>query len=49
MSGFGVFRQDASNLNSNFENSLLNLQHIRGNWPVPSKDVQLTYRTFPPI
>jgi uncharacterized protein YfaS (alpha-2-macroglobulin family) len=47
MSGFGVFRQDASNLSSNFENSLLNLQHIRGHWPVPSKDVQLTYRTFP--
>ena len=47
MSGFGVFRQDSSNLNSNFENSLLNLQHIRGNWPVPSKDVQLTYRAFP--
>ncbi len=47
MSGFGVFRQDSSNLNSHFENSLLNLQHIRGHWPVPSKDVQLTYRTFP--
>ncbi|HPM80284.1 MAG TPA: alpha-2-macroglobulin family protein [Candidatus Anammoximicrobium sp.] len=47
MSGFGVFRQDSSNLNSHFENFLLNLQHIRGHWPVPSKDVQLTYRTFP--
>jgi len=46
-SGFGVFRQDTSNLNSAFENSLRGLQHIRGHWPVPTKDVAWAYRALP--
>jgi uncharacterized protein YfaS (alpha-2-macroglobulin family) len=47
VSGFGVFRQESSNLSSAFENSLRSLQHIRGHWPVPSKEVQWTYRALP--
>ena len=47
ISGFGIFRQDMSNLNANFENSLLGLQHIRGQWPVASKNVDWSYRAFP--
>jgi hypothetical protein len=36
-SGFGVFRQDSSLVTSNFENSLRNLNSIRGSWPMDSK------------
>ena len=47
MSGFGVFRQDYSNLSLMFENELRVLQHLFGGWPVDQKNVQITYRSFP--
>ncbi len=47
MQRFNVFRQDYSNLSSQFENALRQLQHLQGNWPVASKHVQWTYRSFP--
>ncbi|MCL4201938.1 MAG: alpha-2-macroglobulin [Pirellulaceae bacterium] len=46
-SGFGVFRQDSSFLSSNFENSLRNLNSIRGTWPTDSKDATISHRAFP--
>ena len=47
MKGFGVFRQDASNLTSQFENLLLSFQHLQGRWPVDAKDTTWAYRSFP--
>lgn len=47
MSGFGVFRQDSSNLSSNFENALVGLRHILSGWRIDSKPVQISYRSFP--
>jgi 5-hydroxyisourate hydrolase-like protein (transthyretin family) len=44
---FGVFRQDSSNLNSQFENSLKYLQYIHGNWPSDIRAANMTYRAFP--
>ncbi len=46
-SGFGVFREDRSNLQSQFENMSKSLQQLLGGWPLARKDVQMTYRTFP--
>jgi uncharacterized protein YfaS (alpha-2-macroglobulin family) len=43
----GVFRQDYSHLQSQFENQVQQLRHLRGRWPVDQKDVQYTYRAFP--
>jgi len=45
--GFGVFREDHSNVNSRFENMLKNLQHLRGGWPQDLRDASMTYRDFP--
>ncbi len=45
--GFGVFRYDSSNIQMQFENMLVGLNHLHGNWPVGHKDAQVTYRTFP--
>jgi len=47
MSNFGVFRQDSSTVNSYFENSARNLNHIRGQWPIDQKDATISYRSFP--
>jgi uncharacterized protein YfaS (alpha-2-macroglobulin family) len=44
---FGVFRQDYSHLNAQFENALKQLHHLRGSWHVESKDVTMTYRSYP--
>jgi hypothetical protein len=46
-SGFGVFRQDHSSLQSIFENALKQFSYIHGNWPVDQKPVQMTYRALP--
>ena len=45
---FGVFRQDISSLQRQFENSLKQFQHLQGQWPVTSKSTPLTYRKYPP-
>jgi hypothetical protein len=45
--GFGVFRYDSSNIQMQFENMLVGLNHLHGNWPVGHKDAQITYRSFP--
>jgi uncharacterized protein YfaS (alpha-2-macroglobulin family) len=45
--GFGVFREDHSNLQMQFENMLKSLQQLLGTWTLARKDVQMTYRSFP--
>ena len=45
--GFGVFREDRSDLNLQFENVSKTLQQLLGTWPLARKDVQMTYRAFP--
>ena len=45
--GFGVFREDHSNLQVQFENMSKSLQQLLGSWPLARKDVQMTYRSFP--
>ncbi len=47
MARFSFFRQDYSNLQSQFENQLKNLQHLHGNWPYKFKSIDATYRHFP--
>ena len=47
MKRFGFFRRDYSTVNSQFENGLKYLQALRGYWRVESKDVTITYRSFP--
>ena len=44
---FGVFRQDHSRLQSQFENQLQHFQHLRGQWSVAQKDTSFRYRAFP--
>ncbi len=44
---FSVFREDYSNLQSQFANSLMGFQHVFGNWNQPYEHVAITYRTFP--
>ncbi|MCY2989013.1 MAG: MG2 domain-containing protein [Planctomycetota bacterium] len=44
---FGVFRQDYSRLQSQFENQLQHFQHLRGQWRVAQKDASFRYRAFP--
>ena len=47
--GFGVFRQDHSRLQSQFENQVQHLQHLRGQWRVDQKDASFTLpRRSPP-
>ena len=45
--GFGVFRQDYSTLQLQFENAVIHFQHGYGNWPSNYKNVQISYRAFP--
>lgn len=47
MTGFGVFRQDHSNVYSQFENQYRPLAHLAGNFQIDSKDGSLVYRHFP--
>jgi hypothetical protein len=44
---FGFFRQDQSNLQSQFENTLKGFQWLQGQWPHQQKNVQVSYRHFP--
>ena len=44
---FDVFRQDNSALQVQFENSLKQLQHLQGGWPMAQKSVDMSYRRFP--
>jgi uncharacterized protein YfaS (alpha-2-macroglobulin family) len=45
--GFGVFRQDWSRVNDQFENSAVYLQQIHASWQVDQKSVFIMYRTLP--
>jgi uncharacterized protein YfaS (alpha-2-macroglobulin family) len=45
--GFGVFRQDWSRINQQFENMAKYLNQLQGNWPLDQKDGQVTYRRLP--
>lgn len=47
MSKFNVFRQDYTNLNTQFENHRMQLQYLRGRWPDSRKDTTWTYRHYP--
>jgi len=47
MQGFNVFRQDYSNMNSQFENVLRSLNQLQGQWPREYKDASISYRSFP--
>jgi len=47
MAGFDVFRRDPSSRSSNFENTLVPLQHLVGRWPRTWHSVSITYRAFP--
>ena len=47
MERFGFFRQDHSNLQSQFENMTKQLQHLQGQWPHKFKSVDVSYRHFP--
>ena len=46
-SGFGVFRQDWSRMNQQFENMAKYLNQLQGGWPYDQKNVQITYRSLP--
>jgi hypothetical protein len=46
-SGFGVFRQDWSRINSQFENMARYLNQIYGGWNYDQRQVQITYRSLP--
>jgi uncharacterized protein YfaS (alpha-2-macroglobulin family) len=46
-SGFGVFRDDNSKVQEQFENMVRQFQHLRGQWPNRWKEVNATYRHFP--
>ncbi len=48
MKKLNVFRQDYSNLHSQFENLTAQFQYIQGGWPMQTKDTTWTYRYFPP-
>ncbi len=44
--GFGVFRQDWSRMNEQFENMAKQLNR-QGGWPLDQRNVQITYRRLP--
>ncbi|MGO9111356.1 MAG: alpha-2-macroglobulin family protein [Thermoguttaceae bacterium] len=46
-SGFGVFRQDWSRMNQQFENMAKYLSQIPGGWPLDQRVAQITYRRLP--
>jgi len=46
-SGFQVFRQDHSNMYSQFENNVKSLQQIHRSWNVSRRDGSLSYPHFP--
>ncbi len=45
--GFGVFRQDWSRMNQQFENMAKYVNQLQGGWRVDQKNVQVTYRSLP--
>jgi len=45
---FNVFRQDRSILQKQFQNFGKSFQHVFGGWPRDYRNVQMTYRSFPP-
>jgi uncharacterized protein YfaS (alpha-2-macroglobulin family) len=47
MKKFGVFRQDHSNLQTQFENMVRHLQHFRGQWNGGHQPVEIRYRALP--
>ena len=44
---FAVFRQDNSFRQTQFENSLRQLNHLQGGWPLEQKGVDISYRRYP--
>ena len=46
-SGFGVFRQDYSQMNMSFENMAKYLNQVQGGWPLDQKAVEIRYRALP--
>ena len=46
-SGFGVFRQDYSQMTFSFENMAKYLNQVQGNWPLDQKSVEIRYRALP--
>jgi uncharacterized protein YfaS (alpha-2-macroglobulin family) len=44
---FGVWRNDWSNMNSQFENRPAAFNHWYGHWPTDYRNVQMTYRDLP--
>ncbi len=46
-SGFGVFRQDYSQINMSFENMAKYLNQVQGGWPLDQKAVEMRYRALP--
>ena len=46
-SQFNAFRYDQSNINSQFENNLKQLQYVWGQLQIASQDATMTYRAFP--
>jgi uncharacterized protein YfaS (alpha-2-macroglobulin family) len=47
LEAFAVFRQDYSQLTTQFENSVIALQQNLGGWVLDYKDARATYRKFP--
>jgi hypothetical protein len=45
--GFGVFRQDYSQINMTFENMARYLNQIQGGWPLDQRPVDMRYRALP--
>ncbi|HYT22743.1 MAG TPA: alpha-2-macroglobulin family protein, partial [Candidatus Polarisedimenticolia bacterium] len=48
MQRFSVFRQDESDAQTQFGNAQEVFQQVFGEWNVPSENVLMTYRSFPP-
>ena len=44
---FAVFRQDNSFRQAQFENSLRQLNHLQGHWPMEQRGVDISYRRYP--
>ncbi len=45
---FSVFREDYSNFQTQFANSVIGFQQVFGSWNHPYQNVSISYRAFPP-
>ena len=48
LSRFNFFRNDWSSFNSDFANTIKQLQHLKGQWTSDYESVSMSYRHFPP-